>query len=57
MEGMGKCQKYRRYARECLEMANVTDDPQLRATLLQMAQTWFRLADERPPAGEDDTGA
>src|SRR5437763_10099172 len=41
---MGR-QEYRRYARECLEMANATDDPKVRATLLQMAQTWFRLAD------------
>jgi len=54
--GMGRCQEYRRYARECLEMANVTEDPQLRATLLQMAQTWFRLADERAQAPARDTG-
>jgi hypothetical protein len=43
---VGRRQEYRRYAQDCLEMANATDDPQVRATLLQMAQTWFRLADE-----------
>ena len=45
---MGSREDYRRYARECLEMANATEDPQVRATLLQMAQTWFRLADNNP---------
>jgi hypothetical protein len=44
---MGKVEAYRRYARECLEMANARQDPQARATLLQMAQVWLRLADEK----------
>jgi hypothetical protein len=44
---MGKVEAYRRYARECLEMANASQDPQARATLLQMAQVWLRLADEK----------
>jgi hypothetical protein len=50
---MGR-QEYRRYAKECLEMANATDDPKVRATLLQMAQTWFRLADENGSGDEPD---
>jgi len=33
-------------------MASVTEDPQVRATLLQMAQTWFRLAEAPQPNGE-----
>ena len=49
---MARGQDYRRFARECLEMANVTEDPKVRATLLQMAQTWFRLADEGRPDDE-----
>jgi hypothetical protein len=44
---MGRVEEYRRYARECLEMANASQDPQARATLLQMAQVWLRLADEK----------
>jgi hypothetical protein len=41
---MGRPDKYRRYAAECLEMASVVHDPTARATLLQMAQVWLRLA-------------
>jgi hypothetical protein len=41
---MGRPDEYRRYAAECLEMASVIHDPTARATLLQMAQVWLRLA-------------
>jgi hypothetical protein len=41
---------YRRYAAECLQMAGTINDPQSRAILLQMAQVWLRLADEKDPA-------
>ena len=41
---MGRSDEYRRYAAECLEMASGIHDPKGRATLLQMAQVWFRLA-------------
>jgi len=50
---VGKSDDYRRYARECLEMASAISDPRARASLLQMAQVWFRLA-ERIPAGAED---
>ena len=45
---MGKSDEYRRYARECLEMASAISDARARASLLQMAQVWFRLADRMP---------
>ena len=45
---VGKSDEYRRYARECLEMASAVSDPRARASLLQMAQVWFRLADRMP---------
>jgi hypothetical protein len=48
-----RSEEYRRFAQECLEMARVTDDERARATLIQMAQVWFRLAEER----ERDDGA
>jgi hypothetical protein len=40
-------QEYRRFARECLEMAQNTEDEQTRAVLLHMAQVWLRLAEAR----------
>jgi hypothetical protein len=44
---MGRVEAYRRYARACLDMANSSQDPQARAALLQMAQVWLRLADQK----------
>ena len=48
---MARSEKYRRFAQTCLEMARTTHDPQVRATLLQMAQVWFRLAEDH--VGDD----
>jgi hypothetical protein len=44
---MGKSDEYRRYAEECLMLANVLHSPEARSVLLQMARVWFRLADQR----------
>jgi hypothetical protein len=50
--GRGRCsclvrsQQYRRYAQECLVLARNAEDERVRASLLQMAQVWFRLAEE-----------
>lgn len=41
---MGRSDDYRRYASECLEMANIVQDAKARASLLQMVQVWLRLA-------------
>ena len=49
---MGRSDDYRRFARECLEIARTAEDPQARAALLQMAQVWFRLAEDH--AGDAD---
>jgi hypothetical protein len=43
---MGRSDEYRRYVKECLDMANVVQDPKARASLLQMAQVWLRLAQQ-----------
>lgn len=51
---MGKSDAYRRYARECLEMASAVSDPRARASLLQMAQVWFRLAERALPADAEE---
>jgi hypothetical protein len=44
---MGRSEKYRRYAQECVEMARTTKNPQTQAVLLHMAEVWFRHAEER----------
>jgi hypothetical protein len=44
---MGRSDKYRRYAAECVEMASAFHEPKARAALLQMAQVWLRLASQR----------
>ena len=43
---MDKSHQYRRFARECLELARTALSEQSKAMLLQMAQVWNRLADE-----------
>ena len=40
-------EEYRRFAAECLKMARSAIDDQTRAVLSQMAQVWFRLAEEK----------
>jgi len=52
-----KAQEYRRLAQECQAMARSVSTPQARAALLEMAQTWLRLAGQQelaiPPGGID----
>jgi len=35
----------KRYASECLQIAGLTDDPEIRDRLLEMAREWTALAD------------
>ena len=51
---MQKSDQYRRFAQECLEMARGADEP-TRAALVQMAQVWFRLAEEHIEQADDQT--
>jgi len=46
---------YRRYAQACLEMADATVDERVRAVFIQMAQVWFRLADDKAVQPENLT--
>ena len=39
-----RAEEYRRYARQCLEIAPTFQDEEARATLLGVAQGWSRLA-------------
>ena len=43
---MVRSEQYRRFAQECLLLARGTEDERARASLLHMAQVWFRLAEE-----------
>jgi hypothetical protein len=41
---MSKAQSYRQYASLCLSLAQKSDNPHDKATLLHMAETWRKLA-------------
>ena len=43
---MERRDQYRHYARECLEQAKTTQNPQTKTVLVGMAQAWIRLADQ-----------
>ena len=49
---MTKSGEYRRFAQECLVLVRDAEDERARASLLHMAQVWFRLAEEH--ANETD---
>jgi hypothetical protein len=44
---VSRSDQYRRFAQECLVLARNAEDERTRASLLHMAQVWFRLAEER----------
>jgi hypothetical protein len=49
---MSRAEEYRRYAAECIRVAQETADPRDKALLLEMAQKWRELAeraDRREP--------
>jgi hypothetical protein len=43
---MGRAEDYRRYAAECLRIAQTISSPGEKKLLLQMAETWRRLASQ-----------
>ena len=53
---MTQSNDYRRSAQECLEISKTSQDERSRAILIQMAQVWFRLAEEKPSEGQDKNG-
>jgi hypothetical protein len=53
---MGRSDDYRRYAKECLDMANAVQDAKSRASLVQMAQVWLRLAQKYDAKRQSDHG-
>ena len=59
-DSRARSERYRHYARKCLEMAEEAIEQTVRAVLVHMAQVWFRLADRqtdadsREQSNEDD---
>jgi hypothetical protein len=53
---MGRSDNYRRYAKECLDMATAVHDAKSRASLVQMAQVWLRLAQKHDAKRQSDHG-
>jgi hypothetical protein len=43
---------YQRMAGECLKLAHDIDDPRNKALLLEMAQSWLKLAEMTQDQGE-----
>jgi hypothetical protein len=50
---MPQTDNYRRFAQECLEISKTVQDERSRAVLIQMAQVWFRLAEEKVSEGQN----
>ena len=48
----GRADEYRRLAKRCLEMMRTVSSPDRRATLVDMAQVWLRLAEEQERAAQ-----
>ena len=50
---MGLSEQYKRRAAECVRMAERTDSAEDKVLLLQMAQTWMRLAEKAEDRPEE----
>jgi len=50
---MGLSEQYKRRAAECVRMAERTDRADDKALLLQMAETWLRLAEKAEDRPEE----
>jgi hypothetical protein len=50
---MGLADQYKRRAAECVRMSERTDNADDKALLLQMAQTWMRLAEKAEDRPDD----
>ncbi len=51
-----KSERYDHYARECLRLAQQANSPQEKNLLVQMAETWRRLALERTDSMREPDG-
>ena len=51
---MGTVERYRHYAAECIRLAQQSQHPPEKDTLLSMAAAWRRLAEHAERMGERD---
>jgi len=51
---MGKAEEYRRYAAECIRLAQQSPNPPEKDVLLSMAAAWRRLAEHAERRNERD---
>jgi hypothetical protein len=51
---MSRVDDYRRYAAECLRIAQETCDPEAKARLLDMAQKWRELGEKAEEVAASD---
>jgi hypothetical protein len=49
---MGKAEQYRHYAAECFRLAQQSQNPSEKDSLLRMAEAWRRLAQHAESASE-----
>jgi hypothetical protein len=49
-----KSEHYQLFARECLAIAQASEDERARALLTHMAQVWLRLAENTKHAADED---
>ena len=54
---MGKAEQYRHHAAECLRLAQQSEDPTEKNTLLGMAEAWRRLAEHVETSDANDSDA
>jgi hypothetical protein len=50
---MATADRYRQFAAECVRVAQVTSSPNDKAMLLQMADTWLKLAEKAAKSDDD----
>lgn len=53
---VSQSEQYRRFSRECLEMAEEASDRRLQVLMIHMAQVWLRLAQEHEAPAELPSG-
>ena len=53
---MGKAQDYRRYAAQCISLAQQAQAPEDKNALLSMASAWLRLAEHAERMSDRDNG-
>jgi hypothetical protein len=53
---MGRAEKYRHYAAECIRLAQASYHPPEKQLLVRMAEAWRRLAEHAESGGDEPDG-